>query len=68
MARLGLVTPGRQVPHLLLADRCAGVVGPDEVGVDPEPGLGAGGAEVVEDGVVVGERLAGPVLAERRIN
>ena len=54
-AGLGVVTADRQVLHLLVADLGAsGVVGPDEVGVDPQPCLGPGGADVVDDGLVVG--------------
>jgi transketolase len=52
---LGVVMTDRQVLHLLVADfDASGVVGLDEVGVDPEPGLGPGGADVVDDGLIVG--------------
>ena len=57
----------RQVLHLLVGDLdTGGIVGLDEVGVDPQPGLGAGGADVVDDGLVVVQRLARPVLADLR--
>ena len=36
----------------------------DEDGVDPQSRLGAGGADIVDDGLVVGERPARPVLAD----
>ncbi len=62
---LGVVGAELELFHGLVADFDAGgVVGGDQVGVDLESGFGGCGAGVVEDGVVVVEGSAGPVLAE----
>lgn len=52
---LGVVRTERKILHLLVADfDTCWVVELDKMGVDPEPGLGSGGADVVKDGLVVG--------------
>ncbi len=68
--RLGWVSwwrRDRSLFHLFVADfDSGGVVGRDEVGIDRQAGLGAGGVDVVDHGLVVAERLARPALADLR--
>ena len=57
----------RQVLHFLVAQLDARrVVVPGQVGVHPQPGLGGGGAEVVDERLVVGKRLDYPDLVQYR--